>query len=284
MKKFSLILTSLILLTLSACGNDEPNNEATSVQTLYHRVIDTQLDLPSPVFSQSTCQFTLRDEASRSLKGDIILLIDNTTRVEFVTDFMTLTPIADESYTYTFNGGTVTSGGHTISEIQGKLDLFGPIFIKYIIDGRYQCYTTMQPYYTHTLTDISHVGSSQIDYSTSKINYGLTINGSTMKGTLHLFGFHIADGTTGLYMLEYGNLKAEITNDGYHLTGEDIVPVHRVNATDYDGTTTDQYSAASIDVRVNEQGQVLKGTIIIGNNDSNQLKVDLSGQLFATNL
>lgn len=279
MKKLYFTMFMAIALMLTACGNDEPN-QTTSVQIIYHRVIDALNPLSTNItFSQSTCKFVFTDEASKTLQCDLILRTDENTVIEFSTPAMPMRTVDGEANTYEFSAGNVTSGGHSITELRGKINLYGPVYMEYLIDGRYQAYSTIQPYYSHTLTDTYQ--DDTLNKSTSKMRYGVSINKSTMKGILHLFNFQLTDGGEMFYMLEFRELDVVVTENGFKLTSETCIPYQRNNDID-NGERVDKYRASEVEVTVTEQGQALNGTITLGNDNETQMK--LKGQFFEKNM
>lgn len=278
---FSTIALMAMMSLLVGCDSDEPKSETVSMQILYHRVIDTDQPQSTPFFSQSTCKFTMRSQNTRTLQGNIVLKLDEDTQVEFATDLMTLTPAVGEYYSYNFTSQPLTAGGHTITNIVGKVSLAGPFFMEYYVDDRYHCYTTLQPYYAHTTTGIHRTSvSGDTDYSTTDITYAMTLDAATMKGTLHLFGFHLAAGTGSNYAIQYRDLTVLVTPDGYRLTGEAITPYRLYNEADQ-GELSEQYTATSIDVTINKQGLALQGVITIGTEDDSY-RLQLDGHFFET--
>ena len=93
-KAYSIVILGLLISMLTACGNDEPNNESTSIMIMYNRAVNT--DNNDVTFSQSNCQFVLRNSGSLSMQAHMILKLDNSNTVEFSTDFMPLTASGDE--------------------------------------------------------------------------------------------------------------------------------------------------------------------------------------------
>ena len=139
MKKLFPMLILALTVLLTACNNDEPNNESTSMVIVYSRAVNP--DDNTTTFSQATCQFVLRNEANTTLQAQLLLKLNESTTVEFTTQFMPLTPCSDESYTYTFASTAITSasGGHTISNLRGKINMVGPTYIEYPVDGNIHC-------------------------------------------------------------------------------------------------------------------------------------------------
>ena len=56
-KAYSIVILGLLISMLTACGNDEPNNESTSIMIMYNRAVNT--DNNDVTFSQSNCQLYL---------------------------------------------------------------------------------------------------------------------------------------------------------------------------------------------------------------------------------
>ena len=281
-KAYSIVILGLLISMLTACGNDEPNNESTSIMIMYNRAVNT--DNNDVTFSQSNCQFVLRNSGSLSMQAHMILKLDNSNTVEFSTDFMPLTASGHESYTHTFSAASVTAGSHTISNLRGKINLVGPTFIQYVVDGKYQCFSTLQPYYTHTTTSNNRTESTgAVSYTTTDCKYGLVFNNADNQGTLYLFDFHLSDGGTSFNILCYDKLNLEITTTGYRLTGSDIVPTSHESNYDTHGTLVEQYRASTITIDVTQQGQALSGTIKTGTDES-PIDITLNGTFFETNL
>lgn len=280
MKKYFSLLSLVMLFMLTACNSDEPNNESTTRQVMYHRVIDTQSDVTPVHLSQSVCQFVLVDDGSKTLYAGIALMLDDSTKVEFSTRAMNLTAIPNETYTYTFSDVAATAGNHTITDIRGKVNLYGPTFISYLVDDRYRVYSTLMPYYGITSTAIVR-GSDE--FITDKIYYGMSIGSTVTTGNLHLYNFNESQGTTMFAQLVFRGLDLTATPTGYHLSGSDIVPVRMKDLNDQDGANAERYHASSISVDITNQGQTLSGTIVINGND-NEMEINLNGKFFDTSL
>lgn len=279
MKKYFSIFALATLLLLTACGNDEPNNEQSSIGIVYSRAIDNTTGTAQ--FSQSQCGFTVRNNgSSMTMRAQMILKLTESTTVEFSTDFMPLSASSDEAYTYTFATSDIstTSGAHTISDLRGKINMVGPTYIEYTVDGKYRCYSTLQPYYTHTTTVVPQGEDSE---TYSDISYGVLINNAGTEATLYLFGFHSPSSFSGVNLC-YDKLKIESTATGYHLTGTDIVPTIHESTYDATGMPSEQYRASSIDINITEQGQSLSGTISTGTAESPKT-LTLNGKFFVTN-
>ena len=281
MKKYFSIFAMAMLLLLTACGNDEPSNESTSIMIMYNRAVN--IDNSNVTFSQSNNKFILRSTGSSSIQAQMILKIDENTTVEFDTDFMPLVASGDEAYTYTFSGSSATAGTHTVSNIRGKINLVGPTYMEYLIDGKYQCYSTLQPYYTHTSTIFTRTQSDgPVEFNVKDIYYGLQLDNTGKKGSLYLFNFHVTETGSSLYCLSVEDLTAEATPTGYHLTGTDIVPKSNESAYDTHGSLTVEYKMKSVDLQVTEQGQCISGTIITDNEET-PMTFNLNGRFFEIN-
>ncbi len=282
-KIYSLLAIVLLLSALTSCGSDEPNDEQTSYTLMYNRAVDTQTG-SDITFSQSTCCFKVRNNGSMTMQAGMILKIDENTAVEFTTDYMPLTPSADENYTYTFSANSVAAGSHTISNLRGKINMVGPTFIQYVVDGRYQCYSTLQPYYTHTSTANTRNGADgAVSYTTDNVKYGLVFNETEKKGTLYLFNLQLSDNDNAYAILTYDNLTMEVTTSGYRLTGADVLPTWYQNNYDTHGTNVEQLRASTVTIDVTQQGQALSGTIKTGTDES-PIDITLNGTFFETNL
>ena len=254
-KIYSLLAIVLLLSALTSCGSDEPNDEQTSYTLMYNRAVDTQTG-SDITFSQSTCCFKVRNNGSMTMQAGMILKIDENTAVEFTTDYLPLTPSADENYT----------------------------FIQYVVDGRYQCYSTLQPYYTHTSTANTRNGADgAVSYTTDNVKYGLVFNETEKKGTLYLFNLQLSDDDNAYAILTYDNLTMEVTTTGYRLTGADVLPTWYQNNYDTHGTNVEQLRASTVTIDVTQQGQALSGTIKTGTDES-PIDITLNGTFFETNL
>lgn len=270
-----------VMLMLTACNKDEPNNDSSSIMIMYNRAVNTGNNM-SVTFSQSNCKFVVRNNSTLSMQANMILKVGEGIIVDFSTDFMPLIA-TNEAYTYTFESGNITSGAHTISNFRGKINLAGPTFIQYVIDGQYQCYSTLQPYYTETITSITTEPSTSSSYSFNDINYGLTFNNAGDKGTLYLFDFHADDSGRKTAILRYDNLTLVPTSTGYQLTGTDVLPTEHESNYDVTGMEAERYRATSLSLDVLQQGQGIAGTIQIGGEDATTV-ITLNGHFFETNL
>lgn len=284
MKKLFPMLILALTVLLTACNNDEPNNESTSMVIVYSRAVNP--DDNTTTFSQATCQFVLRNEATTTLQAQLLLKLNESTTVEFTTQFMPLTPCSDESYTYTFASTAITSasGGHTISNLRGKINMVGPTYIEYTVDGNIHCYSTLQPYYTHTVTQITRTeNDSPVDYTLQKSHYGLMLDNAGSKGDLYLFNFQFSETGSTIYCLRFDGLNAEPTATGYHLTGADIVPKTFESSYDTNGNSSEQYKIQSLDLNITDQGQTVSGTIITAD-ETAPITINLNGRFFETNI
>lgn len=266
-----------VMLLLTACNNDEPNNESSSVMIMYNRAVNIESN--SVTFSQSNCSFVIRNNGDLTMQVKMILKLSEGNNVEFSSDFMPLTACSDEGYTYTFESGNITAGTHTVSNLRGKINLTGPTYVQYVVDGQYQCFSTLQPYYTHATTSIT---SNESNYTANDINYGLTFNNTGNTGCLYLFNFHPNDGGIMSVILRYDNLTLIPTANGYQLTGTDVLPTEHESAYDTAGTEVEQYRATAIDLVLTQQSQRITGTISIGSDDA-PTTITLNGQFFETN-
>lgn len=278
MKKIYLFFALALMLMLGSCNKDEPNNESSSIMIMYNRAVNTTDN--SVTFSQSNCKFTVRNDANISMQANMILKVSDGSVVEFTTDFMPLTACSDEAYTYTFEASNVTAGLHTVNNLRGKINLIGPTFIHYVVDGQYHCYSTLQPYYTYySKTNINTQGSTTTGYMFDDISYGLTFNSAGDKGSLYLFDFHTDSNGRKIAILRYDNLTLVPTATGYQLTGSEVVPTEHESTYDALGTDFAQYRANTISLTVSNHGQSITGTIEIGNEDE-QTSITLSGRFF----
>lgn len=269
-----------VMLTLTACNSDEPNNESTSVMIMYNRAVNTENN--TVTFSQSTCSFAIRQDASLTMQVKMILKLSEGNNVEFNSDFMTLSATGEEAYTYSFQSGNITAGSHTISNLHGKINLTGPTFVQYEVDGKYQCFSTLQPYYSHATTRIiSTESSGEVSYTANDISYGLIFNNAGDKGALYLFDFHATESGQKYPILLYDNLTLVPTSTGYHLFGSDVTPTHYESTYDNAGTEVEQYRATSIDLVISQQGLSITGTINAGSEDT-PTTITLNGQFFDT--
>ncbi len=279
MKKYISLLIMAVMLTLTACNSDEPNNESTSVMIMYNRAVNTENN--TVTFSQSTCSFAIRQDASLTMQVKMILKLSEGNNVEFNSDFMPLTACEDENYTYTFaESGNINAGSHTISRFRGKINLTGPTFVQYEVDGKYQCFSTLQPYYSHATTSIiSTESSGAVSYTANDISYGLIFNNAGNKGALYLFDFHATESGQKYPILLYDNLTLVPTSTGYHLFGSDVTATHYESTYDTAGTEVEQYHATSIDLVISQQGLGITGTINAGSEDT-PTTITLNGRFF----
>lgn len=270
-----------VMLTLTACNSDEPNNESSSMMVMYNHAVNTENN--TVTFSQSNCSFAIRNNGDLTMQIKMILKLSEGNNVEFSSDFMPLTACSDEGYTYTFESGNITAGTHTVSNLRGKINLTGPTYIQFTVDGQYQCFSTLQPYYSHATTGNTRTETSgPVSYSTTDTSYGLLFNNAGDKGALYLFDFKLDDGGHLFPILRYDNLTLTPTVTGYQLIGTDIVPTEYESAYDQSGTEIEQYRASSVSINVTQHGQRILGTITTGSED-NPTTITLNGQFFETN-
>ena len=60
-----------VMLTLTACNSDEPNNESSSIMVMYNRAVNTENN--TVTFSQSNCSFALRNNGDLTMQVILIL-------------------------------------------------------------------------------------------------------------------------------------------------------------------------------------------------------------------
>lgn len=281
MKKLFPLIALAVMLMLTACNNDEPKNESSSFMILYNRAVNTENN--TVTFSQSNCSFVLRNDGDLTMKVNIILKLSEGNNVEFSSDFFPLTASSDEAYVFTFESGNIKAGSHMVNNLRGKINLTGPTYIQYEVDGQYQCFSTLQPFYPHATTSIiSTESSGEVSFSATDISYGLIFNNTGNKGALYLFDFHATESGQKYPILLYDNLTLVPTSTGYHLSGADVLPTEHESTYDTAGSEVEQYRATSIDLQVVNQGQYLSGTISIGSEDA-PTTITLKGQFFENN-
>ena len=269
-----------VMLTLTACNSDEPNNESSSMMVMYNHAVNTENN--TVTFSQSNCSFAIRNNGDLTMQVKMILKLSEGNNVEFSTDFIPLTASNVESYVYTFQSGNIKAGTHMVSNLSGKINLTGPTYIQYEVDGQYFCFSTLQPYYPHTTTSIiSSESSGTVSFYATDITYGLIFNNAGNKGALYLFDFHATESGQKYPILLYDNLTVVPTLTGYHLSGTDVLPTHYESTYDTAGTAVEQYRATSIDLQLAEQH--LSGIISIGSEDA-PTTISLKGEFFESNI
>lgn len=270
-----------VMLTLTACNSDEPNNESSSIMVMYNRAVNTENN--TVTFSQSNCSFALRNNGDLTMQVKMILKLSEGNNLEFATDFIPLTASSGETYVYTFESGNISASSHMITNFRGKINLTGPTYIQFTVDGQYQCFSTLQPYYPYATTSIiSTESSGSVSYTANDITYGLIFNNTGNKGALYLFDFHATESGQKSPILLYDNLTVVPTSTGYHLSGTDLLPTEHESTYDTAGTAVEQYRATSIDLQLVQQGQHLSGIITIGSEDA-PTTISLNGQFFETN-
>ena len=279
MKKIYLFALTALLLSLTAClGNDEPNEQTVNI-LMYNRVTDTQAESGAiPYFSQSTCGFKLIDRNSAlGVRANIALRVADGNVVSFDTGDLTMQRTSSGAYVYAFTCPQLTSGGHTITNLVGSLDIYGALYVSFEVDGRYVAHCTSEPYYKKTSTEVRNAETDEMIYTTSDAQYGIAINVNTMKAVVYLMGFKPGENDATLSRLHFIDLDATVTAAGYRITGTDATAQNT-----QEGLTNvvDEYKAKSVELDVYDNGRRIGGEIVLDNGK----KLILSGYFYNSEL
>jgi len=263
MKKISLLLACMATLALTAC-NDDDNNDNNQVSYDYEQTFNQRSIVDSDItFSQSTLTGELDYGTTLSLSMNVDVKLDESTQTSFSTSKMPLT--AYKTNCYKFSSSSISSGLYSIDNLKGYFDpTTGAIWASYSVNSTGRIYgngNLVFPYATTTLTDAED--ESRTTMVTNSLYYFIPAeDGATT--TMQITNFH-GHGTESIdeELVIFNNLNMSVTAQGYHFWSDKV--------------TNDAGNITITDVDIYIAGQ---GTTITGGFTVNGYNTTFTGTMF----
>ena len=218
MKKLTYLIVALVALTvISSCGNDDPviprdRDIEFSTFELFH------IGGSTPTTSLEQCDITIHRKTD---KADVTLslALDGTTVEHFALSDIALTYDSDKNI---YTASTATTSNTRITDLRLTIDCNDYIAdMSFKVDGKEVTGTSNEILFGKATTTIAYRDSAIYTYPHTRYLTNIRPNG--MSASLN-FGELLIKYENLMYSdIMVDGLKLDVTNNGYHLTGDELV-------------------------------------------------------------